>query len=89
MLANLTSLDVSNATLFRFDDGALPDTPKCKSFPGESAWPTAETWDTFNALTGGKLITPVPLGAVCYQGEHYNAAQCQDVLAKWNDSMIQ
>ncbi|KAK7954707.1 hypothetical protein PG988_015401 [Apiospora saccharicola] len=88
VLANLTSLGLSNVTLFRFDDGALPGTPKCKAFPGESAWPTAETWETFNKLTGGKLISPVPLGAVCYPGEHYDDAKCQDVLAKWDDSTI-
>ncbi|KAK7966393.1 uncharacterized protein PG986_000670, partial [Apiospora aurea] len=88
VLANLTSLDLANVTLFRFDDGSPPETPKCKAFPGESAWPTEETWETFNVLTGGKLITPVPLGAVCYGGAHYDAAKCQDLLDKWNESTI-
>ncbi|KAK8066698.1 hypothetical protein PG997_013445 [Apiospora hydei] len=63
VLANLTSLNLANVTLFRFDDGSPPQTPKCKAFPGESTWPTDETWVTLNVLTGGKLITPVPLGA--------------------------
>ncbi|KAK8035536.1 hypothetical protein PG993_010531 [Apiospora rasikravindrae] len=88
VLANLTSLDLANVTLFRFDDGSPPATPKCKAFPGENVWPTDETWNTFNALTGGKLITPVPLGAVCYGGDHYDAAKCQDLLDKWDDSTI-
>ncbi|KAK8004019.1 hypothetical protein PG989_003738 [Apiospora arundinis] len=88
VLSNLTSLDLGNITLFRFDDGSQPGTPRCKAFPGESAWPTTETWDTLNVLTGGKLITTVPIGAVCYQGEHYDAAKCQNLLEKWDDSII-
>ncbi|KAK6833382.1 FAD-binding domain-containing protein [Apiospora arundinis] len=68
VLSNLTSLDLGNITLFRFDDGSQPGTSRCKAFPGESAWPTTETWNTLNVLTGGKLITTVPIGAVCYQG---------------------
>ncbi|KAK8110233.1 uncharacterized protein PG998_006690 [Apiospora kogelbergensis] len=88
VLSNLTSLDLDNVTLFRFDDGSQPGTPKCKAFPGENAWPTAETWDTLDLLTGGKLITTVPIGAVCYQGEHYDAAKCENLLDKWDDSEI-
>lgn len=38
----------------------------CRVFPGDEAWPSQETWDTFGKLLGGVLIKTVPIAALCY-----------------------
>lgn len=89
VVANLTQLQLTNATLFGFTGGSYPQATTCKVMPTDNAWPTAETWNTLNLLTGGNLISTVPIGAVCYQGEHYDAAQCQKLTENWSDSSMQ
>lgn len=63
------------ASYFAFEDildsnerGDSATTP-CKSFPGDSDWPTDDVWDTFNQLLGRALIPTKPLGAPCYDSE--------------------
>ncbi|CAH0051863.1 unnamed protein product [Clonostachys solani] len=91
-LANLTDLQLSNISLFYFDDEvnsaekrALYE-PKCKVLPGDAAYPSKALWKIFDILTGGALIKTVPLGAACYQGEHYDSAKCTYLLNNWNRS---
>lgn len=94
VLANLTQLELSNISLFTFPDTegvekrALPNN-KCKTFPGDLFYPTELVWKVFNLLTGGALIKTVPLGAACYQGEHYDAEKCQYLLDNWSNSDTQ
>ncbi|KAF4918377.1 FAD-linked oxidoreductase patO [Colletotrichum viniferum] len=91
VLANLTQLELSNISLFTFPDTegvekrVLPNN-KCKTFPGDLFYPTELVWKVFNLLTGGALIKTVPLGAACYQGEHYDAEKCQYLLDNWSNS---
>lgn len=60
------------ASYFAFDDSPLLNetnqnaTAPCKSFPGDSAWPPDDVWDTFDHLLGRALIPTKPLGAPCY-----------------------
>ncbi|KAG9258564.1 uncharacterized protein F5Z01DRAFT_670274 [Emericellopsis atlantica] len=85
VLANLTNLQLSNISLFHFDDNKnLDSTPKCKSLPGDLLYPGKIEWKVFDLLTGGALIKTVPLGAACYDGEHYDAAVCDYLLANWS-----
>ncbi|WYZ38303.1 hypothetical protein EsH8_III_000217 [Colletotrichum jinshuiense] len=91
VLANLTQLELSNISLFAFADSegaqkrALPNN-QCKTFPGDLLYPNEFVWKVFNLLTGGALIKTVPLGAACYEGEHYDAEKCQYLLDNWSNS---
>jgi hypothetical protein len=97
ILAQLASMELSNVSLFEFPEN-VESTEKakrslftgCKTFPGDLLWPLQPVWKVFDLLTGGALIKTVPVGAVCYtNGEHYNAAKCQELLAHWNESPTQ
>ena len=95
VLANLTSLELSNISLFAFaeedtlDKRTLSSLFKCKTFPGDLLYPGTLVWKIFDLLTGGALIETVPIGAVCYEGEHYDAAACEELLATWSTSPTQ
>ncbi|CAI4212819.1 unnamed protein product [Parascedosporium putredinis] len=98
ILANLTSLELSNVTLFAFADESEGTAVtrrshckrtfgKCKTFPGDFLWPTKLVWKVFDLLTGGAVIESVPIGAVCYKDNaHYDAAACQELLDHWTES---
>ncbi|KAK4161375.1 hypothetical protein QBC43DRAFT_243812 [Cladorrhinum sp. PSN259] len=98
VVANLTSLDLSDIDLFTFDDDIAGVTKRsvgnwrageCKVFPGDRDWPSRLTWGVFNLLTGGALIETVPIGAVCYRNSGvYDAQKCQNVLANWSKSAL-
>ncbi|KAH8736178.1 hypothetical protein BGZ61DRAFT_489907 [Ilyonectria robusta] len=92
VLANLTDLHLTDIDLFKFgDDGESAykrglGFASCKTMPGDLAWPGKVVWKVFNLLTGGALIKTVPFGAVCYQGEHYDADACARIIDNWTNS---
>jgi hypothetical protein len=74
------------AAVFDFGpSGKVYSSGMCKPAPGDADWPTPETWDELNRLTGGALISTVPIGAPCFQGAHYNAARCTEIIERWSD----
>mgnify|MGYP001157749622 CR=1 FL=1 len=87
----LSSRDISpsDAFLFGFNTSSKPSL-KCKAFPGESSWPSAQTWAKFNKTLGGALIKTVPLAAACYPewGEYYNPEECQRVRESWTNPRL-
>ncbi|KAH7309755.1 hypothetical protein B0I35DRAFT_397862 [Stachybotrys elegans] len=93
LLANLTDLELSNISLFYFDDDDsdiqardVRQLFRCKSMPGDLLYPGPIAWSVFNLLSGGALIKTVPLGSACYPGRLYNAATCEFLVNNWNDS---
>jgi hypothetical protein len=95
VLANLTDLNLSDVDLFYFADtkgskkrSAAVDS-KCKVFPGDKLYPNKLIWKVFDLLSGGALISTVPLGSACYKGEHYNEERCQYLLSNWLNSTTQ
>lgn len=95
MLANLTSLVLSNVSLFDFADGASTTSKRaaatgCKTFPGDASWPSDLIWDVFDLLTGGALIKTVPLASPCYDNwGNYDAVECAYLLDQWTNSSLQ
>jgi hypothetical protein len=82
----IKSKSVGNGAVFDFGpSGKVYSSGMCKPAPGDADWPTPETWDELNRLTGGALISTVPIGAPCFQGAHYNAARCTEILERWSD----
>ena len=69
----------------RFLQFAVPAAAACcKVQPGDKAWPSANTWKSFNASLGGNLIVPTPPGAVCHAGQPtYNATECPVIAKAW------
>lgn len=97
VIANLTSLSLTNVSLFDFGDSVSATTKRaaaaasqCKSFPGDASWPTDTIWDVFDILTGGALIQTVPLASSCYDNwDNYDAAECAYITDQWTNSSLQ
>lgn len=95
VISNLTSLSLTNISLFDFGDGNSSTTRRtsvaeCKTFLGDSEWPTDLTWDVFDLLTGGALIKTVPLASSCYHTwGNYDAEKCAYVTEQWTVSTLQ
>jgi len=92
VLANLTSLDLTNIAFFGFGDSPVrkrsgDSSNSCKIFPGDKEWPSDLLWEVLDLLSNGALIKTVPIGAVCYQNNaHYDAVKCKDLLDHWTES---
>ncbi|KAG9255526.1 uncharacterized protein F5Z01DRAFT_704948 [Emericellopsis atlantica] len=97
ILGNLTGLQLSNVSVFYFGDDESEDhftkreldnrwNGKCKTFPGDLLFPGKPVWKVLDLLTGGAVISTVPLGAACYEGEHYDAKKCEFLFSNWANS---
>lgn len=60
----------------------------CKTFPGDSNWPSQPDWTAFNRTVGGRLVATVPLGAPCH-GSAFDSAKCESLKSQWQTEMIQ
>lgn len=61
---------------------------QCKTFPGDSAWPSTTEWSSFNQTVDGRLIKTVPLGSPCH-GSAYDSATCESLQEQWQTEKIQ
>ena len=76
LLLCLTVVQVTGAAIETF----------CKAIPGSSDWPSLDIRDQLNQTTGGKLIQPIPPGAVCHPEQpSYNETRCSAVQYEWYD----
>lgn len=63
--------------------------PSCKCAPGDSCWPSIDTWNALNSSVSGKLILDTPPAISCYPGPYQNAEQCAYVNSQWYNSTFQ
>ncbi|OCL12223.1 FAD binding domain-containing protein [Glonium stellatum] len=87
----LTETDVQNHSEIAFPDqfhGPSFSNASCKTYAGDTNWPSPEKWEAFNATLGGALIKPVPLGLVCYSGPTYDAQKCAATLVSFSNSSL-
>lgn len=100
VISNLTSLSLTNISLFNFGDSGSTNTKRtaaaaaadaeCKTFPGDAAWPDESTWGVLNLLTGEALIKTVPLASPCYNDwGNYDADECAFLNEQWTNSSLQ
>lgn len=54
----------------------------CRSFPGDTTWPTEDVWSQFNGTIDGRLVKTVPLGAPCH-APNYNSETCAVLKDGW------
>ncbi|CAG8961380.1 hypothetical protein HYFRA_00013327 [Hymenoscyphus fraxineus] len=88
---DLSTLSPEEASLVSFPDPSSSTNPKvrdCKVFPGDTDWPSENSWDVLNRTVGGALIRTVPLAASCYEGASYDKTQCDFITQNWQDSSI-
>lgn len=70
------------------DVASKPGT-RCKTYPGDLAWPAEPIWDLFNDLLGGALIKTTPEASLCYpEWGRYSAAECEELTRTWNNSTL-
>lgn len=76
------------ASYFAFEDSPVSNansrstTAPCKSFPGDSDWPSDDVWDVFGHLLGKALIPTRPMGAPCYDSEwgEKDETECANII---------
>ncbi|KAH0497556.1 hypothetical protein TgHK011_004854 [Trichoderma gracile] len=54
------------------------------AYPGTPSWPSAHAWSSLNRTLDGRLLRPVPPGAVCHPDQPtFNSSLCAEVAAGW------
>ncbi|KAH8897768.1 FAD binding domain-containing protein [Thozetella sp. PMI_491] len=62
---------------------------KCKTYPGDTQWPSPVLWKLFDVLLGAALIKTIPEAAPCYSDwEVYSPSRCQNLGDTWNNSTL-
>lgn len=96
-MANLTDLELSNVTLFSFQNESdfAENLSKwslsglCKTYPDDPYWPFPSTWSLFNILLGGGLTETIPYAASCYDTfGNRNTSKCDFITNNWINASI-
>jgi hypothetical protein len=86
----LTDEDAARNNALRFGGASQVALPgDCKIIPSDAEWPEEDVWVSFNDTLGGALLKPKPLASVCYTGENYNAAKCDQYKSSWAGMNLQ
>lgn len=80
-VTSFPSLDAVNMG-FGWTQSTAANLTDCRCFPGDSCWPAAVVWGSFNNTVGGKLVATVPLATPCH-GAAFNEAECDALRATW------
>ena len=60
---------------------------KCKAEPGTPGWPSPQEWSKLNASISGRLLKPLPPGAVCdYTLDAFNLQSCWVATLNYSQS---
>ncbi|KAL9033660.1 MAG: hypothetical protein Q9214_007407, partial [Letrouitia sp. 1 TL-2023] len=58
---------------------------KCKVTPSSLKWPSKSDWKALNQSVSGRLIAPVPPGAVCHPTRpEFNPQSCTVLSQQWS-----
>ncbi|KAL4751930.1 hypothetical protein BDW72DRAFT_212340 [Aspergillus terricola var. indicus] len=85
---DLQRLNDSGAILFHFDvaNSRNDSSSLCKVFPGDTLWPSSDTWRLLDRVTGGAVIKGVPRASTCYSGPAYDTDDCKYLTSQWTNS---
>lgn len=72
----LTDNDITGNPDIAFGQSPSGTRPRCKTFPGDSTWPTPDRWNAFNSSLEGALLKAIPPAAACDSGIYENATKC-------------
>ncbi|KAJ2983059.1 hypothetical protein NUW58_g6316 [Xylaria curta] len=87
-IGSLAVLVTAVAVAYRYE-GTTRDTGPCRAIPGDSSWPTGDTWAALNATLGGKLIASMPIAAPCHTtlfgqaNAVFNPDECATLRDHW------
>ncbi|KAK4159965.1 6-hydroxy-D-nicotine oxidase [Cladorrhinum sp. PSN259] len=63
---------------------------RCKCYPGDRCWPSNNEWAALNRTVGGRLVSAIPPGAVCYDSFEgiptRDPAKCAQVASQWTNA---
>jgi hypothetical protein len=63
--------------------------PKCKAKPGTPRWPSVQEWGDLNETISGRLLKPLPPGAVCdYSLDAFNLKSCWVATVNYTQSLF-
>ncbi|KAK7998793.1 FAD/FMN-containing isoamyl alcohol oxidase-like protein MreA [Apiospora marii] len=72
------------------DSGPRLQAGECRTFPGDSSWPSESDWSDLNDLLNGALIQTVPVAAPCYKDWGvYNKEQCDVIRVNFSNPYFQ
>lgn len=86
------------ASLFAFGNSSKgPEEPSetagdCKTYPGDSLWPSEDLWGIFDELLGNALHPIIPIASPCYKDseyDNYDASLCASVTEGWVEEETQ
>lgn len=88
------------APLFAFGNGNSTNSPgepsntagNCKTYPGDSLWPSEDLWGIFDELLGNALHPIIPIASPCYKNseyDNYDASLCASVTEGWVEEETQ
>lgn len=64
----------------------------CKTYPGDSLWPSEDLWGIFDELLGNALHPIIPIASPCYKDseyDNYDASLCASVTEGWVEEETQ
>lgn len=73
-----------------FDSGPELQPGECRTFPGDSSWPSETEWSDLGDLLNGSLIQTFPVAAPCYKDWGvYNKEQCDVIRVNFSNPYFQ
>jgi hypothetical protein len=67
--------------------GPQPESSWCKPTLDSPGWPLLNVWQQLNGSVSGRLIAPIPPGAVCHVSfAEYANATCDLVAGQWSNT---
>ena len=60
---------------------------RCRVFPGDPDWPSADVWKDLNTTLNGALIKAVPAASPCYKQtafNDYDESKCNAISGNWS-----
>ncbi|KAF5026926.1 hypothetical protein F66182_956 [Fusarium sp. NRRL 66182] len=70
------------AMLIRASTCQSTDAERCRYLPTDAEWPSNRVWNELNTTVGGRLISTIPLAAVCHD-PIYDAVKCEAIRNDW------
>ena len=68
-------------------DQAVLHDPRCEARPGSLEWPSEASWNNLNASIVGRLLKPLPPGAVCdYSLDVFDLESCWVATVNYTQS---
>jgi hypothetical protein len=81
------------ASLFTFGNGSNSEaTGDCKTYPGDTLWPSEDLWAIFDELLGNAISPIVPIASPCYEVsvyDNFDTSVCASVTAGWVEEATQ